>query len=72
MRVNDAQCLAAANAAKDNGIQLIQTDSCYFVIDINQKAGERVLAKESDLEKAGILYQIAYFRPMLEAALNVC
>lgn len=72
MRVSDAQCLAAANAVEHNGIQLIKTDSCYFVIDINQKSGERVLAKEADLEKAGIHYQIAYFRPMLEAALNVC
>jgi hypothetical protein len=72
MRVSDAQCLAAAHAAKSNEVSLLQVDGRYVVFDGNAPAGKQVLANDTDLEKIKISYEIAYFRPMLEAALNVC
>lgn len=72
MRVSDAQCLAAANSAIHNEISLLQTDGGYVVFDGNAQAGKQVLHKGSDREAAIVAYQIAFFRPQLEAALNVC
>lgn len=72
MRVTDAQCLAAENAASNNEISLLKTDGGYVVFDGNAPAGKQVLHKGTDLEAAGTAYKLAYFRPMLEAALNVC
>lgn len=72
MRVSDAQCLAAANACINSEINLLKTDGGYVVFDGNSPAGKQVLHSGASLEDATTAYQIAFFRPQLEAALNVC
>lgn len=73
-RVSDAQCLAAYAMAQEPGVSLYEQATQFAVIDASLPVSDRVVwtGPLSSLDAAKTAYQIAYMRPILTAALNVC
>lgn len=70
MRVSDAQCLAAANASANSDTILVLQDNAGAYVIYNETR-QMNLHRTYDKERAGQLYQLEFFRPIIEAALNI-
>lgn len=72
-RVSDAACLAAFEKCEHSAVEVMVTPTHIVIIDNAAPVGMREVSrfKMEDAEAAQTAYRIAFFRPILEAALNI-
>lgn len=70
VRVSDAQCLAAANAS-ENTDDIVVMRTAGGLLEVFNTSTKKVLHRTTDPDEAKMLFQIEFFRPLIEAALNV-
>lgn len=67
-RVSDAACLAAFDACNKSTVTVVANQSHIVIVDGRKEIARFPL---EDAEQASTAFQLAYFRPILEAALNI-
>lgn len=73
-RVTDAQCLSAFVAYEKSNVEVVPMEGGRIsIIDHSRKVGERLLGifTQEQNDEAVLCFQLAWMRPILEAALNV-
>lgn len=67
-RVSDAACLAAFAACEKSAVTVVANQTHIIIVDGRKEIARFIM---EDAAQASTAFQLAYFRPILEAALNI-